>query len=231
YNADMIDPFQLGLMVVFLATQEVLRKRWTAKISIPAIMLALLVLVFGGITYTDVLRYVILVGAAFAEANSGGDVVHLALMATFKIQPVFLVASFLKARWTNQESILLMLAAAFFQMAYYDAKNVLSWEVPDVLNSLSVAWMILRAISFTNTSNVVVPLLALLTPGLKCLNLDVYRILLLMVGVGSLIKEKRSSAAKKKGACLICLALASTGVFNPMILAAGLMACDPNRKR
>nr|ABD85067.1 polyprotein precursor [West Nile virus] len=231
YNADMIDPFQLGLLVVFLATQEVLRKRWTAKISMPAILIALLVLVFGGITYTDVLRYVILVGAAFAESNSGGDVVHLALMATFKIQPVFMVASFLKARWTNQENILLMLAAVFFQMAYHDARQILLWEIPDVLNSLAVAWMILRAITFTTTSNVVVPLLALLTPGLRCLNLDVYRILLLMVGIGSLIREKRSAAAKKKGASLLCLALASTGLFNPMILAAGLIACDPNRKR
>nr|YP_009350103.1 polyprotein [Yaounde virus]ABW76843.2 polyprotein [Yaounde virus] len=227
YNSDMIDPFQLGLLVVFLATQEVMRKRWTMKVTLPAIVAALMVLMFGGITYTDLVRYVILVGAAFAEANNGGDVVHLALMATFKIQPCFLIASFMRAKWTNQENLLLMLSAAFFQMAATDLRV----DIPDILNSLAVAWMVLRAITETNTSSVTIPLLALLTPGLRILHLDVYRILLLMLGVASLLGERRAAAAKKKGAPLLCIALASTGFFNPLVLMAGLLVCNPNGKR
>nr|YP_009333109.1 nonstructural protein NS2A [Cacipacore virus] len=227
YNGAMIDPFQLGLLVVFLATQEVMRKRWTARLTIPAILMALAILLFGGLTYTDVVRYLILVAAAFAEANSGGDVVHLAMIAAFKIQPVFLAVSFLRETWSNQENLMMMISAAFFQMAATD----LQIEVPTVLNALAMAWMTLRALSNTKVSTIVPPLLALLSPAMRTAYLDTYRIILIMIGAMILLKERKASSAKKKGAPLLCLALASTGLFNPLTLMAGLLALDPSRKR
>nr|AID60238.1 polyprotein [Usutu virus] len=227
YWSDMIDPFQLGLLVMFLATQEVLRKRWTARLTVPAIVGALLVLILGGITYTDLLRYVLLVGAAFAEANSGGDIVHLALIAAFKIQPGFLVMTFLRGKWTNQENILLALGAAFFQMAATD----LNFSLPGILNATATAWMLLRAATQPSTSAIVMPLLCLLAPGMRLLYLDTYRITLIIIGICSLIGERRRAAAKKKGAVLLGLALTSTGQFSASVMAAGLMACNPNKKR
>nr|YP_164812.1 NS2a [Usutu virus] len=227
HRSDMIDPFQLGLLVMFLATQEVLRKRWTARLTVPAIVGALLVLILGGITYTDLLRYVLLVGAAFAEANSGGDVVHLALIAAFKIQPGFLAMTFLRGKWTNQENILLALGAAFFQMAATD----LNFSLPGILNATATAWMLLRAATQPSTSAIVMPLLCLLAPGMRLLYLDTYRITLIIIGICSLIGERRRAAAKKKGAVLLGLALTSTGQFSASVMAAGLMACNPNKKR
>nr|WOE87815.1 polyprotein [Japanese encephalitis virus] len=227
FNGEMIDPFQLGLLVMFLATQEVLRKRWTARLTIPAVLGALLVLMLGGITYTDLARYVVLVAAAFAEANSGGDVLHLALIAVFKIQPAFLVMNMLSARWTNQENVVLVLGAAFFQLASVD----LQIGVHGILNAAAIAWMIVRAITFPTTSTVAMPILALLTPGMRALYLDTYRIILLVIGICSLLQERRKTMAKKKGAVLLGLALTSTGWFSPTTIAAGLMVCNPNKKR
>nr|AHF27230.1 polyprotein [Murray Valley encephalitis virus] len=227
FNGDMIDPFQLGLLVMFLATQEVLRKRWTARLTLPATVGALLVLLLGGITYTDLVRYLILVGSAFAESNNGGDVIHLALIAVFKVQPAFLVASLTRSKWTNQENLVLVLGAAFFQMAASD----LELSIPGLLNSAATAWMVLRAMAFPSTSAMAMPMLAMLAPGMRMLHLDTYRIVLLLVGICSLLNERRRSVEKKKGAILIGLALTSTGYFSPTIMAAGLMVCNPNKKR
>nr|WCD39401.1 polyprotein [Ilheus virus] len=226
-NGQTIEPFQLGILMAFVFTQEVLRKRWTANLALPTSALLMACFIFGGFTYLDLFRYFILVGAAFAEANSGGDVVHLAMIAAFNIQPVALVTTFFRKNWTNRENMILIIAAACTQMACMELKI----ELFHVMNSLSLAWMILKALTTGTTSTLAMPFLAALSPPMNWLGLDVVRCLLIMAGVAALISERRESLAKKKGALLISAALVLTGAFSPLVLQGALMFTQSLGKR
>nr|AIU94743.1 polyprotein [Ntaya virus] len=227
FRGDGMEPFQLGVLLMFVATQEVLRKRWTAGMALPAMLMFLCALIFGGITYMDLVRYVILVAAAFAESNSGGDIVHLALIAAFKIQPGLLVAYSLKRKWSNQESVLVGIALSMLTLAMQD------WDmtIPSLLNSGAAAWLLLRAVSEGTVSAVCIPVLGMLAPGLRIAGIDVVRIGLLIIGIMSLMRERNNAAAKKKGGLLIGLALAESGLISPLVYAGLTLALKPNMRR
>nr|ATG32103.1 polyprotein [Rocio virus] len=219
--------FQLGLLMAFVFTQEVLRKRWTARLALPTAALLLACFVLGAFTYSDMIRYFVLVGCAFAESNSGGDVIHLALIAVFNIQPAALVSTFFRNRWTNRENLLLVIAAAMAQMAWSDV----GIEIMPIMNAMALAWMILKAVSIGTVSTIAMPILSGLAPPMEWFGLDVLRCLLLIVGVAALIKERKENLAKKKGALLISAGLALTGAFSPLVLQGALMLSECATKR
>nr|AWA45337.1 polyprotein [Bagaza virus] len=227
YDGAGMEPFQLGVLMMFVATQEVLRKRWTGRMAGPALVGLLCAMIFGGITYRDMVKYVLLVAAAFAESNSGGDVIHLALIATFNVQPGLLVAYSLRRKWSNQDATLLGVALAMITMALHD------WNmtIPSLLNSGATAWLLLRAVSEGTVSAACIPILGLLAPGMKIIGIDVFRIGLLIIGVMSLLKERNNAIAKKKGGVLIGLALAQDGWVNPLVYAGLTLALKPSNRR
>nr|QJW38943.1 polyprotein [Saint Louis encephalitis virus] len=222
-----MEPFQLGLLVAFIATQEVLKRRWTGKLTLASLAVCLALLIVGNITYMDLVRYLVLVGTAFAEMNTGGDVIHLALVAVFKVQPAFLAGLFLRMQWSNQENILMVIGAAFLQMAANDLKL----EVLPILNAMSIAWMLIRAMKEGKVAMFALPILCALIPGMRVAGLDVIRCLLLIIGIVTLLNERRESVAKKKGGYLLAAALCQVGLCSPLIMMGGLILAHPNGKR
>ncbi|ACJ64915.2 polyprotein [T'Ho virus] len=217
-HGSSMEPFQLGLLLACILTQEVLRKRMTRQLVLPTAVLLLACFMVGGFSYADFVKYLFLVGCAFNESNSGGDVIHLALVAVFKIQPAALIGMFFRKQWTNRENLLLVVSAAMLQLMV-DEVNI---SLMSLLNSMSLSWMILRACMVGNTSTVAIPILSALSPPMNWLGIDVFRMLLLMIGVAVLINERNTGKAKKKGAYLLSAGLSTYGL-SPLIMAGGLM--------
>nr|WHA03979.1 polyprotein [Tembusu virus] len=222
-----MEPMQLGMLVMIVAAQEILRRRMTAPIAWSALLLLMALVLFGGITYSDLVKYVILVAAAFAESNTGGDIVHLAMVAVFNIQPGLLIGFLLRRKWSNQESRLLGVALALITVAMRD----LNMSIPTLLNSGAMAWLLLRAVFEGTVSSFALPLVSLLAPGLRIVGIDVVRIGVLTLGILSLLKERSNAMAKKKGGMLLGVACATAGIASPLVFAGLHMALKPVTRR
>nr|AIU94739.1 polyprotein [Aroa virus] len=226
-NGASPDSFSLGLLVAMVMVQEGLRKRWGARHIITAGAFLLAAMIMGEITYLDLARYCVMLGATFTQINNGGDVLHLALVAVFKIQPGFLLGYMLKNRWTPRESVLLALGATFLQLS----TTGLPWEFMMALNTLATAWLGLRALVVGTTPAVILPVLALMTPALPISPLGAYQAMVAHLMVLNLMMSTRKNSLKKHGPPLVALLGSFIGWFNPLSCAAIDMVVSNVKRR
>nr|AIU94742.1 polyprotein [Naranjal virus] len=222
-----IDTFSLGLLVAMLVTQEGLRKRWATRHIVVASLAMLAAMITGNITYMDLGRYIILLGATFAEMNSGGDIMHLALVAVFKVQPGFLVGFLLKRRWTPRESMLLAISACFMHLVFSDFQT----DLTSLAHNFSLALLVLRAVIQTDVSSVTLPVLSMMAPAFQFSVLGTFRMAVAIYVVANLMLSRKNDAVKKAAPSLTAAGLCHLGIVNPMAALGSLYLLERNNRR
>ncbi|ACM68470.1 polyprotein [Nounane virus] len=193
------DSLSLGVLAMTMMFHRMLRRRWSTGTLVGSSVILMAVMITGQITYRDMARFVILVGATFAEMNSGGDIMHLALIATFKIQPLFLVAYVIRDRWSPNESLMLAAAAAMFQLVAVGIPALETDTFANMLQAIGLAILTMKALARPSTSTVSIPLLALLSPFGTWTVLGAFRFFIgTMVVTGLLSDKKRTSERKNE---------------------------------
>nr|AYA58334.1 polyprotein [Spondweni virus]AYA58335.1 polyprotein [Spondweni virus]AYA58336.1 polyprotein [Spondweni virus]AYA58337.1 polyprotein [Spondweni virus] len=225
-STDHMDHFSLGLVVVMLMVQEGMKKRMTSKAIITSAAFLLAVMIVGGFTYQDLGRLVVLVGAAFAEMNTGGDVAHLALVAAFKVRPAMLVSFMFRALWTPRESLLLALAACLLQVSV----TPLDHSIMIVVDGIALSWLCLKAILVPRTPNIALPLLAMLSPMLQGTTIVAWRAMMAALAVITLASMKHGRGVKKTFPYTIGCILGSMGLVENLGLV-GLLLLTASKKR
>ncbi|AAV34152.1 polyprotein [Aroa virus] len=226
-DGNEIDTFSLGLLVAMLVTQEGLRKRWATRHIMVASLTMLAAMVTGHITYRDLLRYVVLLGATFAQINDGGDVMHLALVAVFKVQPGFLLGFLLRRRWTPRESMLLAISACFLHLVFSE----LSTDITTLAHNFSLALLILRAIIQTDVSSVTLPVLSMMAPSFQLSVLGTFRMAVAVYVIVNLMMSKRNDAVKKAAPSVVAAALGQFGMVNATAALGTLYVLEKHGKR
>lgn len=192
-STDHMDHFSLGVLVILLMVQEGLKKRMTTKIIISTSMAVLVAMILGGFSMSDLAKLAILMGATFAEMNTGGDVAHLALIAAFKVRPALLVSFIFRANWTPRESMLLALASCLLQTAI----SALEGDLMVLINGFALAWLAIRAMVVPRTDNITLAILAALTPLARGTLLVAWRAGLATCGGFMLLSLKGKGSVKK----------------------------------
>ncbi|YP_009259651.1 truncated polyprotein [Chaoyang virus] len=189
-----IDDFSLGLLVLIIFVQEGLKRRMTSRYIMLAALGLLLAAVLGDLTYNDIARYVIMVGVAFAEMNNGGDLIHLALIATFKVQPGYLLFFLLRKQWSPRESTILASAAVVLQICAAAWQSTKSMQV---LNALAMGWLYIRAIVVPGALSKAMPLICMCVPGVLSLTPHAIRVSMVTIAAGTLIKGTKGTSVRK----------------------------------
>ncbi|AGI03959.1 polyprotein [New Mapoon virus] len=220
-----IDNFSLGILVLAVSIQEGLRKRILGKHTLWMIAATFFAMLLGELTYVDIARYAILVGAAFAEQNSGGDLLHLVLVATFKVRPVALLGYLCRGSWCRRQSLLLSISAVLIHLAL----EGLSWEYMSVVESASVALLLVRAVVATEASNICLPLIALLSPAGTYTVLGVFRFSMGLLICCTVLKCRRTAAVKKAAVPIAALLFRDLGVSPVVALAFAYLGSTSKR--
>nr|WGG62775.1 polyprotein [Trionyx sinensis flavivirus] len=222
-----MDTLSLGVLVMTLALTRGLKRRWTASSILSASVVLLAIMVTGSITYQDIGRFIMLVGATFAEMNTGGDLLHLALVATFKIQPLFLLGFAVRQSWSPTEGLLLASIGALLQVAVQSVETV---SLIGVANELALAWLVLRSIVNPTTSAIVLPLLALTSPFGEFTILGTYKFFVLSVVVSQVLMVERTSGVRKSIPVVVPVALLC-GLGSPILALLGYKFLDVSKRR
>nr|UBB38803.1 polyprotein [Stratford virus] len=216
-RGDGLDNFSLGILVLTITLQEVLKKRVLGKHVLWMILVVFLLMMIGGITYRDVGRYLVLAGAAFAEQNSGGDLLHLVLVATFKVRPMALFGFVLGGRWCRRQSLLLAIGAALVNLALDSRGGYF-----EIVDSLALALLFVKAIIHSDASSVSLPLLAALAPTGCYTILGTHRFVMLALILVTFLGCKRTASVKKAGVAAMSVVM-TIGGFSPLPMLGMLM--------
>ncbi|YP_009268566.1 truncated polyprotein [Ilomantsi virus] len=222
-----LDNFSLGFLVLMLATQEGLKRRWTSKHVLLTSIALLLAMIVGDITYMDLGRYMITLGAMFAEMNSGGDVMHLALVATFRVKPAYLLGFLWRNTWSPRESMLLTCGAILMQMGM----GVLACHhLMDYIHALALGWLFVRAIVVRGMASKAMPLICCMVPLTATIVANATRAGVITLAIGTMVVGQKGKAVKKAMPYLASLVGAWAGL-NPlyMMVIAGLMIRNGRR--
>nr|NP_733808.1 nonstructural protein 2A [dengue virus type 1] len=119
-----VDSFSLGLLCISIMIEEVMRSRWSRKMLMTGTLAVFLLLTMGQLTWNDLIRLCIMVGAN-ASDKMGMGTTYLALMATFRMRPMFAVGLLFR-RLTSREVLLLTVGLSL----------VASVELPNSLEEL-----------------------------------------------------------------------------------------------
>nr|AOO19565.1 polyprotein [Zika virus] len=225
-STDHMDHFSLGVLVILLMVQEGLKKRMTTKIIISTSMAVLVAMILGGFSMSDLAKLAILMGATFAEMNTGGDVAHLALIAAFKVRPALLVSFIFRANWTPRESMLLALASCLLQTAI----SALEGDLMVLINGFALAWLAIRAMVVPRTDNITLAILAALTPLARGTLLVAWRAGLATCGGFMLLSLKGKGSVKKNLPFVMALGLTAVRLVDP-INVVGLLLLTRSGKR
>ncbi|ATN29922.1 polyprotein [Long Pine Key virus] len=223
-----IDDFSLGVLVLMIVVQEGMRKRFTSKYILFSSIALLMAVIVGGLTYVDLVRFIVLLGAAFAEINNGGDIVHLAIVATFKIQPAYLVSFLLRTVWSPRESIMLASGAAMLQGAI---GLMACGTIMDYVNALALGWLFMRALVLPGVTSKAMPLLCMLSPLSGMVITNGARAGLYTMAIMSMVAGAKGKSVKKSAPYLISLCGSWAGL-NPlfMLIMAGPIDHRPSRR-
>ncbi|AAV34157.1 flavivirus polyprotein [Kokobera virus] len=206
-RGDGVDNLSLGLLVLTIALQEVMRKRILGRHITWMVIAVFMAMILGGLSYRDLGRYLVLVGAAFAERNSGGDLLHLVLVATFKVKPMALLGFVLGGRWCRRQSLLLSIGAVLvnfaleFQGGYFE-----------LVDSLALALLFVKAVVQTDTTSVSLPLLAALAPAGCYTVLGTHRFIMLTLVLVTFLGCKKTASVKKAGTAAVGVVLGMVGM-------------------
>ncbi|AHW82954.1 polyprotein [Nhumirim virus] len=215
-----IDNLSLGVLVMTIMLSKVWDARWEPRNMLKGGLILLVLMIVGKVTYADIFRVIVLVGATFADMNNGGDLLHLALTATFKLQPGYLLAFVLRKFWTPTESLLLVVAGCLAQMAVETLWSQVDMTALGVLNATGMAWLIMRAISVPTTSSVALPAIAFLSPLGAWTVLGSFKSFVITVALVSFLSHTRSASEKRGGAApFVGLVLSATMGLNSWIMA------------
>ncbi|AAV34156.1 polyprotein [Kedougou virus] len=219
-----VDSLSLGAVVVFLALQEGLKKRYTARGIMVAGVALLAAWLVGGVTLMDLGRYMFLVGTAFAEVNSGRDVAHLALIATFKVRPALLTTYLWRLHWGTREEIGLAVAACLMHLSVAG----LEWNIPELLDAMAMAVLVLRASADCRAKNWSLVGLALLTQeGLRNV-MPAWKGAMLGIAAG-IILSKKSSSLKKSAPLGLAWIMWGAGRLSPLAAVPLLLTGEKRR--
>nr|UVK35469.1 polyprotein [dengue virus type 1] len=119
-----VDSFSLGLLCVSIMIEEVMRSSWSRKMLMTGTLAVFFLLIMGQLTWNDLIRLCIMVGANVSD-RMGMGTTYLALMATFKMRPMFAVGLLFR-RLTSREVLLLTIGLSL----------VASVELPNSLEEL-----------------------------------------------------------------------------------------------
>nr|YP_009256192.1 polyprotein [Edge Hill virus]C8XPB2.1 RecName: Full=Genome polyprotein; Contains: RecName: Full=Capsid protein C; AltName: Full=Core protein; Contains: RecName: Full=Protein prM; Contains: RecName: Full=Peptide pr; Contains: RecName: Full=Small envelope protein M; AltName: Full=Matrix protein; Contains: RecName: Full=Envelope protein E; Contains: RecName: Full=Non-structural protein 1; Short=NS1; Contains: RecName: Full=Non-structural protein 2A; Short=NS2A; Contains: RecName: Full=Non-structur len=151
----------LGLVALFLFTDIFARKRMTRKFMVIGCLGVLSVMIVGGFTALDLIRYIIVVGQHFASMNHGGDVAYLAIIAVGKLRPGLLMMYSFKAAWSPKERVMVALGLLVFQAVLGDFVHTGLWEWAD---AAGMCILIIQGMATRKEKTYIMPILALLTP-------------------------------------------------------------------
>nr|YP_009259530.1 nonstructural protein NS2A [Donggang virus] len=206
-----LDNFSLGLLVMMLVTQEGLKRRFTSKHIMLAGIGLLICVIMGDLTYTDLARYAVLLGTTFAEMNSGGDVMHLALVATFKVKPAYLLGFLFRMRWSPRESFMLVCGAILMQTGM----GVLACHhMMDYVHACALGWLLVRSLVVPGMVSKALPLLCCLAPLPLAVMTNATRASVATLAVGTMLAGAKGKSVKK-----------SLPWFSALI--ASWMGCNP----
>nr|AUS91146.1 polyprotein [Barkedji virus]AUS91147.1 polyprotein [Barkedji virus] len=223
-NATGIDNLSLGVLVMTIMLSRVCRARWDPRNMMKASLVLLVLMILGKVSYSDLARVVILVGATFAEMNSGGDLMHLALTATFKLQPGYLIAFVARDFWTPTESLLLVVAGCLAQLAIEMVWTYEELQAMAILNSVGMAWLTMKAISLPSTTTVALPLLALLSPLGNWTILGSFKAFVITVAAASFLNRSKSASHRRGGiAPFVGLMVIMTTKVSPWYMAVSTL--------
>lgn len=211
-----IDDVSLGLLVMIIFLQEGLRRKLTTTYIMWAALVVLTAGILGELSLRDVLRYLILVGTAFSEANNGGDLIHLALVAVFKIRPAFLFGFLFRAKWSPREGVLLASGALMLQIA---SECLYATAIMQVVDALSMGWLMIRAIAIPGMTSKAMPLLCACIPAVTSLLVHSTRVGVITLAGMSLIAGNKGSSVKKHGPYLVALITTAMGASPVGMLA------------
>nr|AAV34159.1 polyprotein [Sepik virus] len=199
-----VDPFSLGLLMLFLCSDMFLMKRFSMRALIAGSIIMLGAMTLGSLTYLDLLRYVVTVGMYMAEANSGGDVTHLALIAVFRVRAGFVSVLALKQMWSPRERFVAACGIVMVQIALGDIMNT---NLMEWLNAAGMSILVIKSIVDPRKCNVVLPLLCLLTP---LTTTEIQRAVMLFCSVViSVTVLQTDSVSTRKSIPLIALTICS----------------------
>ncbi|QXU65801.1 polyprotein [Aripo virus] len=211
-----IDDLSLGFLILLLMVEEGMRKRMTTKHIMVGGIILLLAMIVGDLTYLDLGRYLILLGTTFAEMNSGGDIIHLALVATYKIQPGYLLGFLLREKWSPRESILLACGAACLQaaMGFHNSNTVM-----ELIHAVALGWLFVRALVVDGLTSKALPALVCLTPLTGVVLTNATRAGIVTMVLASLVGSVKGSSVKKSMPYMVGLGGAWLGL-NPVTMLA-----------
>ncbi|AIV98055.1 polyprotein [Paraiso Escondido virus] len=216
-----IDKLSLGLVVMMVATDMVLRKRAGVKSVLTAAIVLLFFMVAGEVEMLDVVRYLVVLGDIMASRNSGGDVTYIALIAVFRLRAAWMTAFALRMCWSPRESVVLtcgiimMQSAAAFQNGWV--------AVSPVLNAVGLAVLTLRALSEPSIQTMSLPLLAMLN-GPAVMEIRMAALIILSVVMVATMWRNRHGRSGRKMLSTQMLALSALwGLCQPTLAHAAVV--------
>nr|QVJ82483.1 polyprotein [dengue virus type 4]UDI89625.1 polyprotein [dengue virus type 4] len=129
--------FSMGLLCVTLFIEECLRRRVTRKHMIMAILVTLVMVVLGGLTWMDLLRVTIMLGNTMAGKMNGQA--HLAIMAMFRMSPGYILGMFLR-KLTSKETGLLVIGMAMTTLI------AIPQNVMEIVDGIAMGLILLKMI-------------------------------------------------------------------------------------
>nr|QGW05376.1 polyprotein [dengue virus type 2] len=133
-----IDNFSLGVLGMALFLEEMLRTRVGTKHAILLVALSFVTLITGNMSFRDLGRVMVMVGATMTD-DIGMGVTYLALLAAFKVRPTF-AAGLLLRKLTSKELMMATIGIALL------SQSTLPETILELTDALALGMMALKIV-------------------------------------------------------------------------------------
>nr|YP_009433741.1 polyprotein [Potiskum virus]ABI54483.1 polyprotein [Potiskum virus] len=158
---DAYPAWSIGLIAMFLFADIMTRTRPTMKMMLAGSIVLLAIMIMGGVSHMDLLRYIIVVGEHFLEQEKGGDVAYMAIIAAAHLRPGLLGMYFFKGMWSPRQRVILACGLALIQPFLIEHGTASLWDWAD---SIGLVLLVIQGMVKNKEKNWALFLLSLCSP-------------------------------------------------------------------